>query len=71
MHKISNANKLKKHLEQRSKDIERKICLLGIYFQVDRKFRKTEEKLYKNVKARLGHELVKIFLRKKGVKPHD
>jgi len=71
MHRTINADKVKKHLVQKTKEIEHRICILGIYLQVDRKFRKTEERLYKKVKTRLRHELIRMFLNKKGVKTND
>jgi len=64
MHMIPSAGKAKKHLGQRTREIERNICILGIYLQVDRKFRKTEEKLYKKVKTRLGRELIRAIVKK-------
>ncbi|MFW5952879.1 MAG: hypothetical protein ACOCSJ_01825 [Candidatus Natronoplasma sp.] len=71
MHIIPSAGKVKKHLEQRTREIGRKICLLGIYLQVDHKFRKTEEKFYKKVKSRLEHELILIVLKKGSVKTDE
>ncbi len=68
---IPSAGKAKKHLERRTREIERKICLLSIYLQVDRKFKKTEEKFYKKVKSRIGHELIRRFLKKGSVKTDD
>jgi len=68
MHTTLSADEVKKHLEQRFKEIERQICIMGIYLQVDRKFRKTEKHFYKKVKTRLRHELVQMFLKKKGVR---